>query len=279
MPVTPAPAFPPLNAERLWSRVETLSRYTLPGQPWTRRAFSPLFDEARAWLRQEFQAAGLATRLDAGGNLVGARAGSDPARKPIVTGSHCDTVLSGGRYDGIIGVLAGIEVAHTLHEHGVALKHPFEVIDFLSEEPSDYGISCVGSRALSGKLDAAMLAARNPEGETLAQAIARVGGDPAALTAPLRPAGGTAAFVELHIEQGPVLEARGLPIGVVTNIVGIRRVQITVEGQPDHAGTTPWTSAATRWSARPASSTARTARPARPAASPITWSQRWVGCP
>ena len=205
----------------------------------TRRAFSPLFDEARAWLRQEFQAAGLATRLDAGGNLVGARAGSDPARKPIVTGSHCDTVLSGGRYDGIIGVLAGIEVAHTLHEHGVALKHPFEVIDFLSEEPSDYGISCVGSRALSGKLDAAMLAARNPEGETLAQAIARVGGDPAALTAPLRPAGGTAAFVELHIEQGPVLEARGLPIGVVTNIVGIRRVQITVEGQPDHAGTTP----------------------------------------
>ena len=208
-----------------------------------------------------------------------ARAPQRPARKPIVTGSHCDTVLSGGRYDGIIGVLAGIEVAHTLHEHGVALKHPFEVIDFLSEEPSDYGISCVGSRALSGKLDAAMLAARNPEGETLAQAIARVGGDPAALTAPLRPAGGTAAFVELHIEQGPVLEARGLPIGVVTNIVGIRRVQITVEGQPDHAGTTPWTSAATRWSARPASSTARTARPARPAASPITWSQRWVGCP
>ena len=70
-----------------------------------------------------------------------------PRRKPIVTGSHCDTVLSGGRYDGIIGVLAGIEVAHTLHEHGVALRHPFEVIDFLSEEPSDYGISCVGSRA------------------------------------------------------------------------------------------------------------------------------------
>ena len=82
MPVTPAPAFPPLNAERLWSRVETLSRYTLPGQPWTRRAFSPLFDEARAWLRQEFQAAGLATRLDAGGNLVGARAGSDPGASP-----------------------------------------------------------------------------------------------------------------------------------------------------------------------------------------------------
>lgn len=232
-------AFPPLNAERLWARVETLSRFTLPDVPWTRRAFSPLFDEARAWLRGEFEAAGLTTRLDPGGNLVGTLAGRDPARKPIATGSHCDTVMAGGRFDGIIGVLAGIEVAHTLREHGVQLEHPFEVIDFLSEEPSDYGISCVGSRALCGQLTADMLQARNPEGETLAAGIARIGGDPSALGAPLRGPGGTAAFVELHIEQGPVLESRGLPIGVVTNIVGIRRVQITVQGQPDHAGTTP----------------------------------------
>lgn len=239
MPQATSPAFPPLNADRLWARVETLSRYTLPDVPWTRRAFSPLFDEARAWLRSEFEAAGLTTRLDAGGNLVGTRAGRRPGAKPIVTGSHCDTVMAGGRFDGIIGVLAGIEVAHTLNEHGIELDHPFEVIDFLSEEPSDYGISCVGSRALCGQLSADMLAARNPDGETLGQGIARIGGDPAALAAPLRGAGDTAAFVELHIEQGPVLESRGLPIGVVTNIVGIRRVQIVVEGQPDHAGTTP----------------------------------------
>ncbi|WP_313065974.1 Zn-dependent hydrolase, partial [Achromobacter animicus] len=203
------------------------------------RAFSPLFDDARAWLRSEFEAAGLTTRLDAGGNLVGTRAGRDASRKPISTGSHCDTVMAGGRFDGIIGVLAGIEVAHTMQEHGITLDHPFEVIDFLSEEPSDYGISCVGSRALCGQLSADMLDARNPQGETLAQGIARIGGDPAALNAPLRRASETAAFVELHIEQGPVLESRQLPIGVVTNIVGIRRVQIVVEGQPDHAGTTP----------------------------------------
>jgi len=233
------PAFPPLNAERLWSRVETLARHTLPEAPWTRRAFSPLFSQARDWLADEFAAAGLEVRLDAGGNLVGRRAGRDAARKPIVTGSHCDTVMSGGRFDGIIGVLAGIEVARTLHEHNIELAHPFEVIDFLSEEPSDYGISCVGSRALCGQLDAAMLAARNPQGETLAEGLRRIGGDPAALAAPLRNAGDTAAFVELHIEQGPVLESRQLPIGVVTHIVGIRRVLITVEGQPDHAGTTP----------------------------------------
>ncbi len=231
--------FPPLDADRLWARVETLSRYTLPGQPWTRRAFTPLFDEARLWLRREFEAAGLRTRLDAGGNLVGTLPGRDGRRKPISTGSHSDTVMSGGRYDGIIGVLAGIEVAHALRDHGVQLAHDFEVIDFLSEEPSDYGISCVGSRALAGQLSADMLQARNPEGETLAAGIARVGGDPSALSAPLRGPDGTAAFVELHIEQGPVLESRDLPIGVVTNIVGIRRVQITVRGQPDHAGTTP----------------------------------------
>ncbi|MFQ1061923.1 Zn-dependent hydrolase [Bordetella trematum] len=232
-------AFPPLNAERLWGRVQTLASLTEPGKPWTRRAFSPLFDQARAWLKSEFEAAGLTTHLDAAGNLVGRRAGRNPDRKPLVTGSHCDTVMEGGRFDGIIGVLAGIEVAHTLQEQGRMLEHPFEVIDFLSEEPSDYGISCVGSRAISGNLTADMLAARNPQGETLAQGLARVGGDPGRLGAPLRGAGDTAAFVELHIEQGPVLESRQLPIGVVTNIVGIRRARIVVLGQPDHAGTTP----------------------------------------
>jgi beta-ureidopropionase / N-carbamoyl-L-amino-acid hydrolase len=232
-------SLPPLNAERLWSRVETLSRMTLPDVPWTRRAFSPLFEEARAWLRQEFEAAGLTVWQDAGGNLIGSRPGREPGLKPIVTGSHCDTVVGGGRFDGIIGVLAGIEVARTMQESGIELAHPFEVVDFLSEEPSDYGISCVGSRALSGQLHADMLGARNAHGESLAEGLRRIGGDPAALDVPLRGAGDTAAFVELHIEQGPVLEARKLPIGVVTNIVGIRRALITVDGQPDHAGTTP----------------------------------------
>jgi len=239
--MTALTALPPLNAERLWRRIETLSTFTLPDVPWTRRAFSPEFAKARAWLRSEFEAAGMQVHLDEGGNLVGrlpAAAGAAP-RAPIVTGSHCDTVMMGGRFDGIIGVLAGIEVAHTLHEHGIALQHPFEVIDFLSEEPSDYGISCIGSRAISGKLDAGMLAAKNPEGETLAAGMRRIGARPEALGKPLRGKDSTAAFVELHIEQGPVLEQKALPIGVVTNIVGIRRVSFSVHGQADHAGTTP----------------------------------------
>ncbi|KQP35790.1 Zn-dependent hydrolase [Pseudorhodoferax sp. Leaf274] len=232
---------PPLNAERLWARVEALSKMTMPDIPWTRRAFSPLFLQSRDWLRQQFLDAGMAVHLDAGGNLVGRLAArrEGAQAKPIATGSHCDTVMMGGRFDGIIGVLAGIEVAHTLHEYGIALAHPFEVIDFLSEEPSDYGISCIGSRALSGQLPSDMLRATNPDGETLAQGLRRIGGNPDALGQALRAPDSTAAFVELHIEQGPVLETRGLPIGVVTNIVGIQRVSIVVEGQPDHAGTTP----------------------------------------
>lgn len=239
--MTSLPLFPPLNAERLWRRIETLSTFTLPEVPWTRRAFSPEFEKAREWLASEFKAAGMQVHLDAGGNLVGrlpAAAGA-PERPPIVTGSHCDTVMMGGRFDGIIGVLAGIEVAHALHENGIALQHPFEVIDFLSEEPSDYGISCIGSRAISGKLDTGMLAAKNSQGETLAEGMRRIGAKPEALTRPLRNKDSTAAFVELHIEQGPVLEQKNLPIGVVTNIVGIRRVSFVVHGQADHAGTTP----------------------------------------
>ncbi|PLC48908.1 Zn-dependent hydrolase [Pollutimonas subterranea] len=234
-----AKTMPALNPTRLWDRVDALAQYTVPGQPWTRRAFSDLFLQGRAWLRAEFEAAGLTVHLDAAGNLVGRREGRNPGAKPIVTGSHCDTVMSGGRFDGIIGVLAGIEVAHALHEQGITLEHPFEVIDFLSEEPSDYGISCVGSRALAGLLDDAMLNERDQAGETLATGIARIGGKPGALSMPLRPAGSTAAFVELHIEQGPVLETNNLPIGIATNIVGIRRFKVVVDGQPDHAGTTP----------------------------------------
>src|SRR5690606_8689202 len=107
-----AKTMPALNPTRLWDRVDALAQYTVPGQPWTRRAFSDLFLQGRAWLRAEFEAAGLTVHLDAAGNLDGRREGRNPGAKPIVTGSHCDTVMSGGRFDGIIGVLAGIEVAH-----------------------------------------------------------------------------------------------------------------------------------------------------------------------
>ena len=228
-----------LNKQRLWQRTEELARYTLPEAPWTRRAFTDLHLESRVWLSQQMRQAGLQVSTDAAGNLIGRMPGRLPDLPPLVTGSHTDTVVGGGRYDGIIGVLAGIELAHALTDAGVLLNHPFEVIDFLSEEPSDYGISCVGSRAMAGMLGPAMLAAARSDGETLAQGLRRYGGDPKALPAARRVPGSMAAFLELHIEQGPVLEQSGLPIGVVSHIVGIRRLAIGLQGRPDHAGTTP----------------------------------------
>lgn len=228
-----------INSARLWQQVAQIAAITRPDIPWTRRAFTPLFTEARQWLCQQMQQAGLTVNTDAGGNLIGRRPGLCKDLLPIIIGSHCDTVTEGGRYDGIIGVMAGIEIARTLEENNISLQHPLEIIDFLSEEPSDYGISCVGSRALSGNLTAEMLAATNPEGETLAQAMLRIGANPQQLTMPLRSSGSTAAYIELHIEQGPVLESQQLPIGVVSHIVGIRRVSIAIEGQADHSGTTP----------------------------------------
>lgn len=234
-----SPALPPIDGDRLWRRLEDLAKFTRADMPWTRRAFSAEYQAARVWLREAFEAAGLQVRLDAAGNLIGRRPGRCDDLKPLATGSHTDTVNAGGRFDGILGVLAGLEVAHALQDADITLKHPFEVIDFLCEEPSDYGISCVGSRAMAGQLSADMLAARDGQGDTLGQALQRLGARPEALAEADRRQDGFAAFVELHIEQGPMLEREGLDIGAVTDIVGIRRAQLFFEGRPDHAGTTP----------------------------------------
>jgi beta-ureidopropionase / N-carbamoyl-L-amino-acid hydrolase len=228
-----------INDFRLWKRINDLAALTEPDRPWTRRSFSPLFLQGRDWLASEYRQAGLAVSIDPGGNLIGRTEGKTNGISPIVIGSHSDTVPDGGRFDGILGLAAGIEVAQTLSEKGIVLGHPLEVIDFLAEEPSEFGISCVGSRAIAGLLDDTMLNAKAPNGETLKEGIARMGGAPERLSSRLRALGDTAAYVELHIEQGPVLESLGIPIGVVTDIFGISRTKIVVEGQPDHAGTTP----------------------------------------
>jgi N-carbamoyl-L-amino-acid hydrolase len=228
-----------IDADRLWRRIEALSKLTDPDRPWTRRSFTPRFLEGREWLAAEFRAAGLATAIDAGGNLVGRLAGADPQLKPILLGSHSDTVPSGGRYDGILGVLAGLEVAQSFIERGDRLRHSLEVYDFLAEEPSEFGLSCIGSRALAGALSEAHLQMTRPDGTTLREGIAYVGGRPDELGSVRRGANSIAAYVEVHIEQGRVLENEGVAIGIVTDIVGIRRERITIIGRADHAGATP----------------------------------------
>jgi len=226
-----------VDSERLWADLMALGAITEPDRPYTRRSFSPLFDQGRAWLTERMRDAGLQTRVDAGGNLLGRRAGKHAAWPAIVVGSHSDSVPSGGRFDGMAGVIAGIAIARSLGERGIELEHPLEIIDFLAEEPNEFGLSCIGSRAITGFLTAEQLTLRSPKGETLAAAVGRVGGDSARL--PMAPRRDIGAAFELHIEQGPVLEREGLDIGVVTAIVGITRLEIEFEGSAGHAGTTP----------------------------------------
>jgi N-carbamoyl-L-amino-acid hydrolase len=228
-----------VNSDRLWSRIETLSRFTDPAKPWTRRAFDSQFAQGRAWLAEEFKAAGLAVEVDDGGNLIGRTPGTGRGLGALVAGSHSDTVPSGGRFDGMLGLLAALEAAQSIREQKVSLEHPLEVVDFLAEEPSDFGISCVGSRSWAGVLTASDLARSLPSKGTLASAIDSVGGKAEQLGKAIRSQDSVAAYVELHIEQGLVLAERKAAIGVVTAIVGIRRHEVTVEGRADHAGTTP----------------------------------------
>lgn len=214
-----------------------LGAITDPLQPWTRRSFSALFIEGRDWLRRRFDQVGLCTHVDASGNLIGRIEGTEPGAGCIMIGSHSDSVPGGGRFDGIAGVIAGLEVVASLADAGKRLRHPIEVIDFLAEEPSEFGVSCVGSRGLSGFLDATMLARRNLQGETLGQAMLRMGGRPARLAQAVRR--DIKAFFELHIEQGEVLENATLDLGIVSGIVGIQRLALGFKGQAAHAGTTP----------------------------------------
>jgi beta-ureidopropionase / N-carbamoyl-L-amino-acid hydrolase len=228
-----------INSDRLWSRMEALSRFTDPARPWTRRAFDNQFAQGRAWLEEEFKAAGLSVEVDAGGNLIGRTAGTGLGLGALVAGSHSDTVPAGGRFDGMLGLLAALEAAQSIREQQISLVHPLEVVDFLAEEPSDFGISCIGSRSWAGVLTASDLARTLPSNVTLASAIESVGGSTERLGKAIRSQDSVSAYVELHIEQGLVLAERKAEIGVVTAIVGIRRHELTVEGRADHAGTTP----------------------------------------
>lgn len=223
----------PTSEPRIAEDIAALAEITEPGRPYTRRAFTPMFLRGREWLARRFEAAGLETRIDAPGNLIGRRRGT-VGGKTIMLGSHSDTVPDGGRFDGIAGVSAALEVARTLHDQRIELAHDLEIVDFLAEEVSIFGVSCVGSRGMAGVRPDEWLD-RKVDALTLRQGIAEVGGNPQVL----EKREDIAVFLELHIEQGPVLEDGHLDIGVVTAIAGITRFEIIVHGRADHAGTTP----------------------------------------
>jgi hydantoinase/carbamoylase family amidase len=205
----------------------------------TREVYTPTYraalEQVSAWMRE----AGLVPRLDAVGNLFGAWEGSEPGAPRVLTGSHVDTTLNAGRYDGVLGVLGAIDAVQRLRAEGVAPRRTIEVVAWAGEEPR-FGTGCVGSRAAAGQLDRARLdALRDRDGVSMAEALRGAGLDPDRLReAELEPST-VHALVELHIEQGAVLEDAGEALGVVTAIAAPHDFTLTFTGAATHAGATP----------------------------------------
>jgi len=205
----------------------------------TREVFTPTYAAGLEWVAERMRGAGMRTRIDAFGNLWGRWEAGDPGAPRVVTGSHVDTTLNAGRYDGVIGVLGAIEAVRALREAGHAPRRAIEVIAFAGEEPR-FGTGCIGSRALVGALDRDDLdRLRDRDGVTLAQALEQAGLDPDRVPECVLDPATVHAFVELHIEQGIVLETGGEAIGVVTAIAAPHDVRLAFHGAATHSGATP----------------------------------------
>jgi hydantoinase/carbamoylase family amidase len=205
----------------------------------TREVFTPTYAAALEWVAERMRAAGLATRVDAFGNLWGRSEGTDPRAPRVLTGSHIDTTLNAGRYDGVVGVLGGIEAVRAIRAEGLEPRHPIEIVAFAGEEPR-FGSGCIGSRAIIGALASdAPERMRDRDGVTLAQALNEFGLDPARIGEARLDPSTVDAFVELHIEQGAVLETHGEPIGVVTAIAAPHDLRLVLRGAATHSGATP----------------------------------------
>ena len=224
-----------INGDRLNRTVDELANIGGQADGGVRRlAFSPEDIAARDRVAEWMQEAGMSVRIDAASNLIGTYPGLDPDLPALATGSHIDTVPSGGRFDGALGVLAGLEVARVLQENGMRMQHPFEIIAFADEERT-----MVGSKSMAGTAPEDPKHYSTAEGATIQDCLARTGGNWEQIAAARRSSEDIACFLELHVEQGGVLEVLECNIGVVEGIVGQRRFHITIEGEANHAGTTP----------------------------------------
>jgi len=229
-----------IDGDRLWSRIEELGEIgrTENGGV-TRLSFTGEERAAKDLVSGWMEEAGLSVGEDAAGNLIGRRGGTDPDAPPIVMGSHVDSVYDGGDFDGPLGVIAGIEVAQTLQDRGIQTGHPIEVVAFTDEEGARFSFGMIGSRAMAGVLSEEQLRNTDADGASIAEAMRTAGLEPQRVGEAARVDGAIAAYVELHIEQGRVLEGEDLPVGVVTGIAGPAWFRMTFEGETGHAGTSP----------------------------------------
>lgn len=227
--------------ERIAGNLESLKKYTAtPGNGCTRLPFTKEAREAVEYLRKEMGAAGLEVREDAAGNIIGVMRGEDSSAPCVMMGSHFDSVVNGGDFDGIAGVVCALEAARQLKERGVKPKRDFVVVGFCDEEGMRFGTGYFGSGAMLGNRNVEYCRKfKDTAGVSIYDAMKEYGLDPEKIEEAKWPEGSIGSFLELHIEQGPVLDAEKIEIGLVDCIVGIQRYMVTVHGRADHAGTTP----------------------------------------
>ena len=226
-------------AARVMARADELAAISETPDALTRIYLSPQHLEANQRAARWMTQAGMTVWQDSVGNICGRYEGEQEGAPAILLGSHLDTVRNAGRYDGMLGVLAAIEVVHALHQQGRRLKQAIEIVGFCDEEGTRFGITLLGSRGITGTWPESWLAQTDADGVSVAQAMVLAGLDPARIHLAARRPEEIAAYLELHIEQGPCLEQEGLALGVVEAINGARRLNCRFTGEAGHAGTVP----------------------------------------
>ena len=226
-----------IHRDRLLSEIDALSSFSEVEPPVvTRIVFTPPDLKARAWMKTRCHEAGLTVREDAVGNTFARWNGSDPKAPAIGTGSHIDAIPNAGKYDGVVGVLGALEAIRALQQSGFRPRHSIELLIFTSEEPTRFGIGCIGSRLLSGTLSASVASKLTDTAGATLDEVRRGAGFMGELERVKLPYGYYKSFIELHIEQGPLLEQQQIPIGLVTKIAAPASLRISIEGSGGHAG-------------------------------------------
>ncbi|MGE5617019.1 MAG: allantoate amidohydrolase [Bacillota bacterium] len=228
-----------MQGSEIVARAERLARHSDSSENYTRTFLTPAHREAAALIADWMREAGMEVRVDAIGNVIGRYEGAEAGAKTLLMGSHFDSVRNGGKFDGVLGILVPIASVAQLAAQGERLRVALEVVAFSDEEGARFQTSFLSSRALIGRSDPSVVGKRDVQGVTLAQAMRDAGLDPDGIRAASIDPATLAAYVEVHIEQGPVLLDEGVPLGVVTSIASGIRYMATVKGDAGHAGTVP----------------------------------------
>ncbi|ODS49842.1 MAG: allantoate deiminase [Halanaerobium sp. 4-GBenrich] len=229
------------KVERIKNDIENLSQFNVtPGQGLTRFSLTEEDRGARNYLKNELQKLNVDIYEDAAGSLVARREGTDKEAPVVMIGSHFDSVKNGGNFDGPAGVIMALEILRVMDENDIKTKYPIEFVAMIEEEGGRFGGGVFGSRAMTGQVDyQELLDFKDDDGISMAEAFEKFGFDPKKIKEAERDPKKLKAFIELHIEQGPVLENEAKDVGIVDFIVGINQIRVKVAGRADHAGTTP----------------------------------------